>query len=83
MPCPDGRCLSATAMCESGYCVEPEPDLGGQGGSSDAGEPGRGGLSTGCSCEVGQSRAASSAGLVALLLSGVALLRSRRRRRAA
>lgn len=81
MPCPDGRCLNANAMCVSGYCVEPEPDLGGQGGGGDAGGPGGGGgLNTGCSCEVGQRRAASSAGFVALLLSGVVLLRARRRR---
>ncbi len=81
MPCPDGRCLSATAMCVSGFCVEPEPDLGGQGGGDDAGgSGGGGGLATGCSCEVGQRRAVSSAGLMALLLSGVVLLRGRRRR---
>ena len=81
MPCPDGRCLSATATCVSGFCEEPAPDLAGQGGGNDdAGGPSGGIVTTGCSCDIGNRTAASSAALTGILLSGALLVLARRRR---
>jgi MYXO-CTERM domain-containing protein len=79
MPCPDQRCLHDGAMCVSGFCVEPRPDASATDGQpdlrSDTGEQ----LSTGCSCQLGPGRAATSAGSAALLLAGALLLLRRRR----
>jgi len=84
MPCPDGRCLSATATCTAGFCVEPAPDLGGQGGNNDADGTDTGSLASGCNCQVGSAPAAASAGWSALALAAVlGLLRRRRRERSA
>lgn len=81
-PCPDGRCLSATATCVGGFCEEPAPDLAGQGGGSDdgGGGPSGGIVATGCSCDIGNRTAASSAALTGILLSGALLVLARRRR---
>lgn len=82
-PCPDGRCLSATASCTSGFCVEPVSDMAGQGGGTDdGGTDGGGSVASGCSCQLGGQAATSSAGLSALAIGG-ALLLLRRRRQAA
>ena len=69
MPCPDNRCLSATATCMDGYCVEPA--------APDPENPGGGAVATGCSCQLGGHGAASTAGLATLLFAG-AFLRRRR-----
>ena len=80
MPCPDNRCLSATAACIDGFCVESGADMGG--GSEDLGDgnsdPG-GSVATGCACQVGGRSAAPSA-LGAMLLVGTALVLRRQRR---
>ncbi len=74
MPCPDKRCLSATAMCTDGYCVEPLPNLLGPDGGQDTGN-----VTSGCSCRVSDRSAVPSAGL-ATLLCAAALLGLWRRR---
>lgn len=84
MPCPDGRCLSATATCMSGFCVEPAPDMAGQGGTDDGGSGTDGGsVASGCSCQIGGQTATSTAGLAALAIGGALVLLRRRRQAAA
>jgi MYXO-CTERM domain-containing protein len=79
MPCPDGRCLSATATCMSGFCVEPVPDDGGTGGTDDAGSDNGGSVATGCACQLGGQTAASSAGFSTFALAAALLIRRRRK----
>lgn len=81
MPCPDGRCLSATATCTEGFCVEPVPPPGG-GGEEPVDPNGSGTVSTGCACQLGGISAAPPAGLLALALGGALTLFGRRRKRA-
>ncbi len=80
VPCPDGRCLTATAQCVSGFCVEPPPpsDTGGGGGPDGTG----GAISTnGCACQLGAHSQAGTAGLTAPLFFAAALIWRLRRRR--
>ncbi len=79
VPCPDNRCLTATAQCVDGFCVEPPPDPNG-GGSGNPDGTGGGLATTGCSCQVGAHSHAGTAGLLSpLLLVAAGILRLRRR----
>ena len=80
VPCPDGRCLTATAQCMSGFCVEPPPSGGGDNGNGTDGTGGT--ISTnGCACQIGARSSAGTAGLVTPLLFASAAFVSLRRRR--
>ena len=83
VPCPDGRCLTATAQCVNGFCVEPPPDPNAGGGGNGTSDGTGGAIETsGCSCQVGAHSQAGTVGAVSpVLVLAAAYLQLRRRRR--